>query len=94
MIRVVLTETTLTAKDHRGAVVVKVHMPIHKDTIISVSRYRKSFRISMNGITLWNVVSCVWTGDAADAPHIEKECEVAVPDYEDESNFTVLYLPR
>lgn len=94
MIKIILDEGTLVAKDHRGTIVAKVSMPIGSSSIIYVRRYRKSFRVTLNGIVLWNVASCVWAGNEENMPQVTKELAQEEDSELIPENFKVLYLPR
>lgn len=94
MIKVILNEDTLTAMDHRGATVVKVSMPIQSSSVIYVRKYRKSFRITLGNIVIWNVACCVWAGDEKNVPQIMKEEKQAESSETSSDKFKLLYLPR
>lgn len=94
MIKIILDEGALIAKDHRGTIVAKVSMPIGSSSIIYVRRYRKSFRVTLNGIVLWNVASCVWAGKEENIPQVTKETVQEEDPEPVPENFKLLYLPR
>lgn len=70
MIKILLNETSLVAKDHRGTTIAKIPMSIQDSSVIHVERYRKSYRVTLNDVTFWNVASCMWVGDSDKVPKV------------------------
>ena len=71
MLKLSIDETGVMVEDYRGAPVARIPMVVDKSTAITVNKYRKSKKVTIQGMEFWNVVSCTWMGKT-DHPDIEE----------------------
>lgn len=73
MLNISADEKGLIINDYRGCLVTQIPLELGSGDEVVIEKYRRSNKVLVKGLKIWNVKDFVWCGEPENTPQIKKE---------------------